>query len=231
MQWRPVPLGVLKASGKTHMDIDNILLKSIVTTPLFRVGLWVPPAVSIGRSQDPGGSLRLDLLNSLGLDLVRRPTGGLTILHEPGSLTIHLVAPRVLVDIAGGVDRAGLMLAGWIAGGLRRLGYSVDTWSTPPGRRRLVGGSTSICMAYTGSADILYDGLKVGAGALRVTSNGLLFQAFIIGGTPNYDLWALIDDYPEAGDLTRAFTGLGDPPNPMDLVHALSMEIIEFRGG
>ena len=204
----PLPLGVLEAPGEVQMRVDQALLYSNPKEPLVRIGVWDPPAVSIGRRQTPEGPLSPERLSRKGLGLVQRPTGGLTILHDRGTLTVHLIAPKAILDAYGSIDQAGLALAKWITLALRKLGYNVSTWPEPPGRKRLVPRETSICMAYTGSADILLSGRKVGAGALRVTSTSILFQAVILTKPPDYELWAWIDDYPEPRELEEAFTGL-----------------------
>ncbi len=218
MQLKPLPLGVLEAPGETHMKIDTVLLDMSPKEPLVRIGIWPHPAVSLGYRQTTRNYPILEKIRKLGLEAVVRPTGGLTILHHQGTLTIHLVGPRIIVEKSGGVEEAGILLARWIARALRKLGYNVETWKSPPGRKKLVPRDTSICMAYTGSADLLVDKAKVGAGALRITSRGVLFQAYIIGGEPDYHLWAKVDDYPEPSELSKAFIGLGDPPSPSDLL-------------
>ncbi|MCE4620251.1 MAG: hypothetical protein F7C33_04425 [Desulfurococcales archaeon] len=205
---KPLPLGVLEAPGEVQMRVDKAFLYSNPKEPLVRIGVWDPPAVSIGRRQTPEGPLSPDRLSKKRLGLVQRPTGGLTILHDRGTLTVHLIAPKAILDAYGGIDQAGLALAEWIARALRQLGFNVSTWPEPPGRKRLVPRETSICLAYTGSADILLNGRKVGAGALRVTSTSILFQAVILIQRPDYELWAWVDNYPEPRELEEAFTGL-----------------------
>jgi len=110
------------------MRVDQALLDAKLEEALVRVGVWDPPAVSIGRGQAPEGPLDPARLSKKGLGIVRRPTGGLTILHERGTLTVHLVAPRAILDSYESIDKAGLDMAKWIAQALRRLGFNVSTW-------------------------------------------------------------------------------------------------------
>ncbi|MBR34717.1 MAG: hypothetical protein CMH78_04455 [Nitrospinae bacterium] len=43
---------------------------------------WKPPAVSIGYSQKAESDINLQYCNSVGIDIVKRPTGGRAVLHE-----------------------------------------------------------------------------------------------------------------------------------------------------
>ena len=69
------------------MAVDEAILQSYVDTatpmaPTLRLYGWMPPALSLGKGQDAAGSHDHDYLLREGIDLVRRPTGGLAVLHE-----------------------------------------------------------------------------------------------------------------------------------------------------
>jgi len=69
------------------MAVDEAILQSYVEAsappaPTLRLYGWHPPALSLGKGQDASRSHDPDYLRAEGIDLVRRPTGGLAVLHE-----------------------------------------------------------------------------------------------------------------------------------------------------
>lgn len=200
-------IGIFVANGNLQMMLD----KKFIESPdrlIVRFGVWSDPTVSLGRRQTPTGRHDPGRLASKGIELVVRPTGGLTILHHPGTVTIHMFIPRGHPVYERDVITASIMISGWIASALRNLGYSVEYWHEPPVRKRLVSHPTEICMAYTGAADIYYRDRKVAAAALRKTSSALLYQGYLILREPWYDLWAWVDQYPDPDELRDVFGGL-----------------------
>ncbi len=90
------------ATGAWNMAVDEALLDGVaagIAPPTLRFYQWAPPCLSLGYFQpfdvvDVAGCLRL------GVDVVRRPTGGRAILHDR-ELTYSVALPRGLL----GVDR------------------------------------------------------------------------------------------------------------------------------
>ena len=89
--WRLLNTGALP--GALNMAIDQALLQLHalgLSPPTLRFYQWQPPAVSIGYFQQPE-AINLSLCSSLGIDVVRRPTGGRAVLHQ-NELTYSLIA-------------------------------------------------------------------------------------------------------------------------------------------
>ncbi|MFI5048219.1 MAG: biotin/lipoate A/B protein ligase family protein, partial [Acidimicrobiia bacterium] len=65
-----------------QMAADHALLAGVAAgeTPALRLYRWVPPALSLGRFQ-PEDDVDRDACERLGVDVVRRPTGGRGLLH------------------------------------------------------------------------------------------------------------------------------------------------------
>lgn len=69
------------------MAVDEVLLeeadrKGSAGEPTLRLYGWNPATLSLGRNQRPGEGFDAGFLNEHGIDLVRRPTGGLSVLHD-----------------------------------------------------------------------------------------------------------------------------------------------------
>ena len=83
MSWRL--LVTAPADGATNMAIDEAVLRERITggaPPTVRFYGWTPPAVSVGYGQALDDALDVERCARLGIDVVRRPTGGSAILHE-----------------------------------------------------------------------------------------------------------------------------------------------------
>ena len=65
-----------------NMAIDEALMESIGQMPVLRIYGWQPPAVSIGYFQSIKEEVDLEKCNEIGIDVVRRLTGGGAVLHE-----------------------------------------------------------------------------------------------------------------------------------------------------
>ncbi|HWR73404.1 MAG TPA: hypothetical protein VN604_09550, partial [Nitrospirota bacterium] len=72
-------------SGAENMAIDERLLRDAVSgeaVPTLRFYTWDPPAVSLGRFQDEGAAVDARACKRLGIDVVRRITGGRAVFHH-----------------------------------------------------------------------------------------------------------------------------------------------------
>ncbi len=91
--------------------------------PVLRFYAWAPPALSLGRFQ-PDADVDLDACRGLGVEVVRRPTGGRALLHG-GDLT-YAVAMRRPPGAAGHVDALYRTIAAGLIAGLSRLGVDAE---------------------------------------------------------------------------------------------------------
>jgi len=81
-EWRLIPFGVYSPS--LNMAIDEAIFQFMVENrvpPTLRLYTWNPAALSIGYFQDTE-SPSIKRYAEKGYPLVRRPTGGLAVLHE-----------------------------------------------------------------------------------------------------------------------------------------------------
>jgi lipoate-protein ligase A len=67
-----------------NMALDEVLfgLSGRLDRNIWRLYVWDPPAVSIGRNQRVKAAVNSVILNKYGIDMVRRPTGGRAIWHN-----------------------------------------------------------------------------------------------------------------------------------------------------
>jgi lipoate---protein ligase len=65
-----------------NMAIDEALIENIDQAPILRIYGWMPAAISVGYFQSIKDEVDLEKCSQLGVDVVRRLTGGGAVLHE-----------------------------------------------------------------------------------------------------------------------------------------------------
>ena len=91
--WRLIPLQTNNAY--LNMAIDEAILNARIAGQVpntLRFYRWQPSAVSVGKNQNPENELYLDACKQLGVDVVRRISGGGTVYHDfEGEVTYSVV--------------------------------------------------------------------------------------------------------------------------------------------
>src|SRR5256886_2252479 len=111
------------AVGAWNMAVDEVLLDGVAagtTPPTIRFYGWTPPCLSLGYFQ-PFDVVDVDGCRALGVDVVRRPTGGRAILHDR-ELTYSVALPASVLGHDGGALPSYYRLSLALQEGLRRLG-------------------------------------------------------------------------------------------------------------
>ncbi len=153
------------------MALDQALLESAGADgflPTLRFCRWSPPAVSIGRFQSLD-DIDLAACAAAGVEVVRRPTGGKSILHLD-DFTYSLVMPHDF-PLPQGVVEAYRLICGAIVRALAHLGIEASIMPGG-GNRREAGGA---CFAVSTQADLEHDGRKL-CGSAQVRRGGALLQ-------------------------------------------------------
>jgi lipoyltransferase/lipoate-protein ligase len=92
--WRLLPLETCNAF--MNMAIDEAILNARINGQVpntLRFYRWQPSAVSVGKNQTPQNEVYLDSCKELGVDVVRRISGGGTVYHDfEGEVTYSVVA-------------------------------------------------------------------------------------------------------------------------------------------
>ncbi|MBI3965743.1 MAG: hypothetical protein HY329_08920 [Chloroflexi bacterium] len=118
--WRLVDDGA--HPGRANMARDEAILTTFAPgdVPVLRLYSWERPCVSIGYFQ-PLDVLDLDACDRLGVEWVRRATGGRAVLHDL-ELTYCLVAGLDDPIVGGGLANSYRRIAAGLAAGLAMLG-------------------------------------------------------------------------------------------------------------
>jgi lipoate-protein ligase A len=160
--WRIIPLQVHDAF--TNMAIDEAILESRILERVpdtVRFYRWKPSAVSIGRFQSIDKEVNLDTCKRLGVDVVRRVSGGGSVYHDfTGELTYSVVVDCKNPNITGDVLTSYRGVCAGILRGLAHLGVQVELEATDPSQR---------------CPNIMIDGRKV-SGNAQARRSGVLLQ-------------------------------------------------------
>src|SRR5438094_5754355 len=114
------------ANGAWNMAVDEVLLDGVAAgsaPPTLRFYTWSPACLSLGYFQ-PFSVVNLEGCRGLGVDVVRRPTGGRAILHDR-ELTYSLALPASVLGRDAGILPSYRRLSVALQTGLQRLGVRV----------------------------------------------------------------------------------------------------------
>ena len=93
--------------GKVNMAVDRAILRSCesgIIPPTLRLYSWERPTLTVGYSQDFNKEINVDRCRQLGIQIVRRPTGGRALLHDHEvtfSLTVPIPHPQFSSSLLG----------------------------------------------------------------------------------------------------------------------------------
>jgi lipoate-protein ligase A len=161
------------AGGAWNMAIDEVLLDGVAADaapPTLRFYEWSPPCLSLGYFQ-PFDVVDVDACRALGVEIVRRPTGGRAILHDR-ELTYTVALPASLLGHDGGVLPSYYRLSLALQEGLHRLGIPATLAPESAASGPLHG---PICFDRPSAHEILLHGRKL-VGSAQVRRGGGLLQ-------------------------------------------------------
>lgn len=179
--WRDFEWQVLDGaplSPAMHLALDDVLAHEVAAgrrAPTLRFWEWERPAIIIGNFQSLKNEVDLEAAEELGVETVRRVTGGGAMFVEPGStITYSLYAPAELVDGMSFADSYAF-LDTWVLKALNDLGIDavykpLNDIASSKGKiggaaqKRYAGGAVlhHVTMAYDMDASKMMQVLRIG---------------------------------------------------------------------
>lgn len=159
------------ASGAHNMARDEALLAE--GTPAVRLYGWRPACVSLGRAQTES-DVDLDAVREMGLDVVRRATGGGAILHAEDEVTYAVVLPLDHAGLPRDISGSFGFLSAGVVHALRALGLPAEVESVPDNTRE------TLCYVRRQGTNVMVRGRKVSGGAQRRTDRAVLQHGTVI---------------------------------------------------
>lgn len=166
------------ATGARNMAVDQALLESAQAggQATLRFYAWRPACLSFGRNQSARGIYDPALIAALGLDVVRRPTGGRAVLHDR-ELTYSVAAPVARV---GSPRRAYRAINRALVAGLRALGVPASLAPAPVRTRGPVGDAAVPCFQDAAEGEVVAAGRKLVGSAQRYERHAILQHGSIL---------------------------------------------------
>lgn len=151
-----------------NMALDEALLHSVArgeSLPVLRFYRWQPATVTLGYAQSVVKDLDLDVCRRVGLDVVRRSTGGRAVLHDQ-ELTYAVIAPLNTELFGHSVLDCYRVISEILQKTLLQLGLPAQL---VPGKPR--GGKQNamkaICFSAPSQYELVIDGRKVAGSAQK----------------------------------------------------------------
>lgn len=200
--------------GWANMAIDHSLLERAeqLGESWLRLYQWAPHCLSFGRHEPATRRYDRGRIAALGLDAVRRPTGGRAVWHAQ-ELTYAVAAPT---SHFGSLGAAYLKIHATLAEALCTLGAAASL--APPARTQPVGAGA--CFSQAAGGEILFSGRKaVGSAQLRqgsallqhgsilLSDNQAVVLDVMSGERSAHESIPLIEPWAQAPDIAEAIAG------------------------
>ncbi len=152
------------------MAVDQALLDLAAGEgrAFLRLYRWQPHCLSFGRNEPARKRYDRAAIAALGIDTVRRPTGGRAVWHAE-ELTYAVAAP---IETFGTLAETYRQVHDTIAEALRSLGFPA-TLAPPP--RRSDALDAGACFASPAGGEVVMDGKKV-VGSAQLREGGAFLQ-------------------------------------------------------
>lgn len=165
--------------GWRNMAVDQALLDLAAGEgrAFMRLYRWEPAALSFGRNEPALRRYDRKAIERMGLDTVRRPTGGRAVWHAD-ELTYAVAAP---ITTFGTLAETYRRIHATIAEALTSLGVSASLASPPVRASALTAGA---CFASPAGGEVMAGGRKV-VGSAQLRERGALLQhgSILLGGS------------------------------------------------
>lgn len=153
------------------MAIDEALLAGVASgtsPPTFRLFTWKPPCLSLGFFQHPSNSVLMECRRRK-IAVIRRPTGGLAVLHG-WDLCYSVTAPLGINPLPPGLQQAVLRINLALRAGLKILGLPAEVALLKERKQEAIA-----CVEATSLYEVVVDGKKI-VGSAQLQKNGCLLQ-------------------------------------------------------
>jgi len=214
--WRLLPFR--KADAVENMAVDEAVFRANIRNkalPTLRFYGWRTPALSIGYFQDFAKEVDIGACRRLGIDMIRRPTGGKAVLHDQ-ELTYAVIAGTDSPLFPPGIINTFRIIGCCVAKGLMEVG--IRTEMRAEGRATPDEALGSSCFSSPARYELLVGGRKI-CGAAQMRSHGVFLQhgALLMTFDPARTCTVVLphrDREEQIRSLRNAVTSVGEQAQP-----------------
>ena len=211
-------LNMGKNCAAMNMAIDEAMLLAQKKHPFptLRFYTWSSPAFSFGYFQNIASEVDVAACLTAGIELVKRMTGGGTVVHG-WDLTYTLILPRPFLvgtlskhsgemNVSDAYQRIGACLVK----AFNKLGIfaqcyaaCTDPLQTVRNRDSETAQTENICLTNPAAHDVMCNGKKVAGVSVRRNRNGIMFQGYISLDMPPPFILARVSKCPDVQQKLR----------------------------
>jgi len=202
--------------GAENMAIDAGLLEQADQTcrAFLRLYRFAPSCLSLGRNEPARKRYDRAAIAHLGIDVVRRPTGGRAVWHEH-EVTYAVAAP---VQAFGCLRDSYRTIHERLAAALRTLGVDATLAPDRPAPPSTASHRLNSCFATPVGGEVLVAGRKlIGSAQLRQGQAFLQHGSILLDGSQ--DVIRAVSGLPESRTRSCACGGRASPPPSSTVLH------------
>lgn len=171
-----------------NMAIDEAMLltQKVDRQPTLRFYDWQRPAFSFGYFQQISEEIDAPACETHGIELVRRMTGGGTVVHG-WDVTYTIIVPHDSGLFPKDISAAYCAISDCLINGLQRLDIDVAHQIERP----IAGNAPNICLTNPAQYDTLINGKKIAGVSQRRNQTGVMYQGYIALDLPTSDVLVL----------------------------------------
>ena len=200
IQWRLLKTG--KHDAATNMAIDEVILlrQEMCPQPTLRLYDWSQPAFTFGYFQKISTEIDVERCDTHGVALVRRMTGGGTVVHG-WDVTYSIIVPHGSGAIPSEISASYCWIANRLLSGFHQIDVPA-TLQSSIARASEVGPNT--CLANPAEHDVMLDGRKIAGLSQRRNRIGGVYQGYIALDMPPPEILALASTSPNYQETLTA---------------------------
>ena len=186
MTWRLINTKQNNAAMNMAIDEAMLLTQKASFQPTLRFYDWLHPAFSFGYFQRISEEVDVAACDAHGIELVRRMTGGGTVIHG-WDVTYTIIVPHGSGMFPKDISAAYCAISDCLINGLQRLEIDVAHQIDKP----IAGNAPNICLTNPAQYDTLLNGKKIAGVSQRRNQAGVMYQGYIALDLPTSDVLAL----------------------------------------
>ena len=230
MTWRLINTKQNNAAMNMAIDEAMLLTQKASRQPTLRIYDWLHPAFSFGYFQRISEEVDVSACGAHGIELVRRMTGGGTVIHG-WDVTYTIIVPHGSGMFPKDISAAYCAISDGLTSGLQRLGVDAAYQIEKP----IAGNTPNICLTNPAQYDTLLNGKKIAGVSQRRNQAGVMYQGYIALDLPTPDVLVLASrqvsfDRVAAGKSTAINQCRSDPIRRQQLEDAIAVGFHEMLG-
>lgn len=154
-------------------DLQLISLCEKTSAVFVRIYSWEKPSITLGLTEKPGATLDFDAIKANGVEWIRRPTGGRSVLHDH-DITYSCVFSTGIKEMGATLMETYGVISGCLMNGLRKFGIPCEAHDSPLDSSMSRTSLRLPCFLSPNRHEIMVGGRKLLGSAQKRTARAVL---------------------------------------------------------